>query len=523
MSADKAAVCPLCLWDLDASTIGRSSGAEGVHTVCECVSCGSWFVPERILADHKQAWLSPHMLRYMLETQIDAGGAAALLLSLNRPRGSRLLHLGCGLGVTVDMAVRTGGWTAFGLDSSQLAAEGEFAFGDHVQQIFIAPNELPDGPFDAIIISGALERVEDPHELLRAVASRMAPEGELVIEMLAKPRGGPFSAVLGEAAHRKVWPTAHGVARMLRVVGLDRFKVTDFGSTIRVASIPPDAAAPRTTDVEALCTDYLNDLLAAQPMGSPVWNGAAANLLHRQADAGSPLEQTVYADLQACWTSRCGVDLGDPDSIPSSSPEEIASVHVRRQPFILGPVLFDVARLRTPELGALSTTTLAYYRKAFLVSLETSRVLQTFGVFDEALKTTLRTSRKAIANIVGDYVKDLRHDADINALSPLPMPPSDLLMISAAMFHEPVQTFAHTLHLESKARESAHILQGQLEACERRLALERAHRDDMVRAFRTSTSWRISAPVRWLGHLARRASGRRSTQALPQTGSNLLP
>src|SRR3546814_15031942 len=56
-----------------------------------------------------------------------------------------------------------------------------------------------------------------------------------------------------------------------------------------------------------------------------------------------------------------------------------------------------------------------------------------------------------------------------------------------------------TLSIEVEA------LRGRLENAELERDLLRAERDNLL----ASTSWRVSAPVRWLGHLVKRIVGRR--------------
>jgi SAM-dependent methyltransferase len=92
----------------------------------------------------------------------------------------RLLEIGSGWGAFLATAAYHG-WEAVGLETSAHRADWS---REHLHTTVIhgtAPNDLPEGPFDAVVMCEVIEHAADPRALLRAVHERLATGGTLLL------------------------------------------------------------------------------------------------------------------------------------------------------------------------------------------------------------------------------------------------------------------------------------------------------------------------------------------------------
>ena len=117
----------------------------------------------------------------------DAAGASRTLdklkaLMLPEMSGLRFLDVGCNEGFFCGFAAFQGARESVGIDHSQLfigRARRRFpGCTFHVQ----GWERLPEGPFDVILLASALHYAEDQEALVHQVASRLSPDGVLVLE-----------------------------------------------------------------------------------------------------------------------------------------------------------------------------------------------------------------------------------------------------------------------------------------------------------------------------------------------------
>jgi SAM-dependent methyltransferase len=488
------------MWDRDHRQIVVVNGQEGRHTVFACGSCSTWFVKEPILLDHREAWLAPTMVQYILETQLDPTGAAALLGSVKRPAGSRMLHLGCGAGIVVDMAIEMLGWDALGIDSSLLASEGEYLLGPHIEHAYISTDSLPAGPFDVIIISGVLERYESPLELLMAIREILAPSGDILIEVGGRPNVSHSDAA-AEAPFRKVWPSAHGMARAMRAAGFDNFHISEGSNNIWATNnssmiISPDADTK-------LCPAYIRNVaLRIEPSGW-LWNGLMSHAFKYYSTKGAFSHRKLILErIAEAWRETFDFDLRLPSTIPTPLLSQRDPIAPGQQyPFSLASILVDIADRTKPEISHALGNKFTYYSRAFAVAIETSRYLRRFGTSDQSLTNIINTSRQEIVELLKRLAQYLRYEInetkfDLNRLdlselnmlaeTPLDMSPEQILRLQE-------------VRLQRVEEEKSNVAE-----IGRALEVEKIEREKLELAFRSSTSWRLTAPLRFLSTVWRK-------------------
>jgi SAM-dependent methyltransferase len=97
--------------------------------------------------------------------------------------GERVLDIGCGYGAVANsIATRTGAWVV-GLDMVQDNVDKARRLFTHDRLSFTcgeAPQTLPDGSFDVIVMSNVLEHIDARVAFLRAVQQKMAPSRWLI-------------------------------------------------------------------------------------------------------------------------------------------------------------------------------------------------------------------------------------------------------------------------------------------------------------------------------------------------------
>jgi SAM-dependent methyltransferase len=97
-----------------------------------------------------------------------------------RPPG-RLLDIGCGTGLFLDLARRRG-WTPFGIDEcAEATGHARSRFGLAVETADFESFPWGDRQFDAVTMWDIIEHARRPVDLLAAVRQRLAPGGVIAI------------------------------------------------------------------------------------------------------------------------------------------------------------------------------------------------------------------------------------------------------------------------------------------------------------------------------------------------------
>jgi 2-polyprenyl-3-methyl-5-hydroxy-6-metoxy-1,4-benzoquinol methylase len=94
--------------------------------------------------------------------------------------GARLLDIGCGNGSFL-LQMRSLGWKVFGVEPDPESAKQARAAGLNVQVGLLPQTSLPEGHFDAAILSHVIEHLHDPVQTLQRCCKLLKPGGTLVI------------------------------------------------------------------------------------------------------------------------------------------------------------------------------------------------------------------------------------------------------------------------------------------------------------------------------------------------------
>jgi SAM-dependent methyltransferase len=94
-------------------------------------------------------------------------------------KSGRLLEVGCGAGDQL-LVLKNAGWDVLGIDFDPAAVATANARGLDVRLGDLRQAKLPEGSFDAIVMSHVVEHVIDPIGLLRECARILKPQGDFV-------------------------------------------------------------------------------------------------------------------------------------------------------------------------------------------------------------------------------------------------------------------------------------------------------------------------------------------------------
>ncbi len=95
-------------------------------------------------------------------------------------KGGRLLDVGCGAGDFLKQASELG-WAASGTDFNPSAVAIAKDRGLSVAQGALADGTYPDGAFDVVRLSGVVEHLHDPGEVIAGIRRLLRPDGLLII------------------------------------------------------------------------------------------------------------------------------------------------------------------------------------------------------------------------------------------------------------------------------------------------------------------------------------------------------
>lgn len=169
--------CNLC-----GSTVWRTLEAVGDTRVVRC-ACGLVFVtprPDRaaIHENYSEEYYRPWEEQGELRSKIWERRMARLEALLPKP--GRLLDVGCGTGVFLQLA-RQRGWEVAGTEFSDFACKNAEAGGFPIVQGEVWEARFPENSFDAITCWHVLEHAADPRRLLEECHRIVRPGGWLFV------------------------------------------------------------------------------------------------------------------------------------------------------------------------------------------------------------------------------------------------------------------------------------------------------------------------------------------------------
>jgi SAM-dependent methyltransferase len=148
------------------------------------------------------------------------------------PPNGRILDLGCGTGLNVERLSALGlpfsSYVGIDLSEAMLArAQARFSHVEKIrfEQADLAQDALPEGPFDFIVSTWALERLSDPVSVVERAGQRLAPGGYLALLFMVRKR---WVKLVAPAARLVNAPISYGVEedacrRFPGIVSIDRF------------------------------------------------------------------------------------------------------------------------------------------------------------------------------------------------------------------------------------------------------------------------------------------------------------
>jgi len=207
-----------------------------------CAECGLLFVDPRPIPRALETFYgqseSERLKLEILERTFSArqdrifAPRAEWIATALRPSGGRLLDVGCGNGIFLELFLRRSGWEVVGVDLSSAAVDRCREKGIHAVQVTIEAFDDADG-FDVVTLWEVLEHVFDPLAVLRRCRDLMRPGGALV---LTTPNIGGFDyLVLGSDSSNILAPVhlnyfdLRSLTLMLERAGFSRIEVTTPG------------------------------------------------------------------------------------------------------------------------------------------------------------------------------------------------------------------------------------------------------------------------------------------------------
>jgi SAM-dependent methyltransferase len=179
-----ATACPACL-----AQDFRLDFSAGTAEIWRCPVCGlGATVPQPAEANGHEAFREDrgYFASALQETKDSAWQCFTtepfnLLAKVGAGPGDRLLELGCGVGVFVQLA-KSRGFDAFGIDSSPAAvAVGREQLGVNLVRERIETAAVDPRSVDIVVAHHVLEHLTEPEEVLRRVREWLRPGGWVLV------------------------------------------------------------------------------------------------------------------------------------------------------------------------------------------------------------------------------------------------------------------------------------------------------------------------------------------------------
>ena len=184
--------CPICEAE-DARFLGYRGGwahhrRSGIASpIVECTACKLVYPsPTPFPRDHShydspaEYFAGDHFGPAKIDEVVGILGRAK---DLGGGSAGSMLDIGCGCGESL-RAAQLAGWNAVGVEpSKEFVDTGRREFGVSIQHGFVEDAGLPDESFDLVMLSGVLEHVYNPLELLREARRLVKAEGLVYIDV----------------------------------------------------------------------------------------------------------------------------------------------------------------------------------------------------------------------------------------------------------------------------------------------------------------------------------------------------
>lgn len=217
----------------------------GSFRLVQCRQCGLLYLNPRPTPQEIATYYPPEYNAYSIapedrRSRVDCLDASfgywkrARSVTKARPRGGRLLDIGCATGNFLHALRRLGPWDVEGLDVSFQAAE--YARNRYGLEVFVgelAQARYPDSCFDAVTMWNVLEHLHDPKGTLQEVYRILKPNGLLVVGTpnlwsIDARLFGPFWLGLDAPRHLYIFSPAT-LQKLLQETGFHVEKICSFG------------------------------------------------------------------------------------------------------------------------------------------------------------------------------------------------------------------------------------------------------------------------------------------------------
>ncbi len=398
--------CPVCGKTGDHPVVLTVAETHRTHVLLRCGICTAHFYEDRTPPSYENE-PSEDYTAYYAEQGADVWGMTETLSRLRAHRPASLLDVGCAFGFTVDMAARSFGWRAVGVDPCGLARSGAKLLDAPIITRYLDRDSDIGEPFDIVHSSEVIEHIDDPYGFIDLLRHHLAPGGVVVLKtpnaeaLTPLFAQGMLRALLAVGSHLILY-TPLSIKQALRKAGFDHVVVEANGSGLTAfASDAPItlSSAGGEGGHARVYSRYLEERIRVSPKGGPVWNGAAARLFRHRVLSGQYLEALeIYGTLAETYEETFGLDLLRPRRIPRGACDPTnGSVdnpgRARQAPYNLASVLYTRGVLARCLPAQDPLETLAFLRVAESLAIEMGGALQAGGLFDGDLENTVFLAR----------------------------------------------------------------------------------------------------------------------------------
>lgn len=194
----EAVSCNLC-GSIRSAPCFQEDYQGSVYTVVRCLRCGLRYVNPRPVIPPPAGPPDPEEEDRLARAE----RAPYFRRWLKRLRalspGRRLLDVGCGTGVFLDLAVKKYGFQGRGLEPDASAAAYARGRGLSVEEANLESPGAPSASFDLITFWDVLEHLPDPRAALAAASARLREKGIVLIKV---PNARALTAAVARLLHR---------------------------------------------------------------------------------------------------------------------------------------------------------------------------------------------------------------------------------------------------------------------------------------------------------------------------------
>lgn len=247
-----------------------------------------------------------------------------LLSRLPRRKSPRLLEIGSGYGLLLDVWQTQFGGTGVGVEPSPLATAGGGDLGVNIVRQFLKPGlKLPGGEegFDHVVAVEIIEHVADPLAFAKTAVSHLHENGVLALttpnaKLLEDERAAPHElwSALSPGKHTLLF-NQDSLENLLRKAGLTHFvfRTTPSQIVCYASRQPFELQDADATAVEQVHEQYLRLRARSGPESSALRRGMTFRLLETLVHRGDfTAAMEIWRSLEQALMSSFGPEVLDP-------------------------------------------------------------------------------------------------------------------------------------------------------------------------------------------------------------------